>query len=365
MDLHGVGLVVDDRRTRLHGLHRVKDGRQHFVFDLDQFQRLLENLGRLGRDDSHAIADMPHLVVEAHLVVRGRVGIALPAGSVEDALHIFVGQHRVHAGQRQRLALVDAHDAGVGVRAGQQAAVEHAGHLHVVGKDGAPLDKLERVDLRLRLVDDGCFWRGKFYRHRLSARLHVGAARLDTIATIAAGRPFPPFGRVDDVDGVGRQILAAQLCRRAQHGLHRFEIAGAAAEHAGQRRTHFAFRRVGLLVQQLLGGQQLRRRAEATLDRATGDELLLQRVQIMIARATEPFGRDDRGAVGLCGQHDAAVDEPVAVRIVRRTRQQDGVGAAFARLVAVFDAEIAQAAQRRAQQFTGVNVDCVVGAVDK
>ena len=365
VDLHGVGFVVDDRRPRLHGLHRVEDGGQNLVLDLDEFQRLLENLGRLGGDDSHAIADMAHLVVQAHLVVGRRVGVALPAGGIQHALHVLVGQHRVHARQRQRLALVDAHDAGVGVRAGEQAAVEHARHLQIVGKNGAPLDELERIDLRLRLVDDGGFGRRQLHRHRLRARLHVGAARLDAVAAIAAGRPFPAFGRVDDVDGVGRQLLATQLRRRTQHRFHRLEIARAAAEHARQRRAHLAFRRVRVFVQQLLGGQQLRRRAEAALDGATGDELLLQRVQIVVARAAQPFGGDDGSAVGLRRQHDAAVDKAVAVRIVGRARQQHCIGATLARLIAMFDAEITQAAQCRAQQFTRVNLDCMVGAVNK
>ncbi len=47
--------------------------------------------------------------------------------------HVVVGEHGVHAGQRQRLRGVDAHDAGVGVRAAQDAAVEHAGPVQVRG----------------------------------------------------------------------------------------------------------------------------------------------------------------------------------------------------------------------------------------
>ncbi len=41
MHAFGVRLVVDDRRARLHGCLWVEDGRQHFILDLDQVQRLL------------------------------------------------------------------------------------------------------------------------------------------------------------------------------------------------------------------------------------------------------------------------------------------------------------------------------------
>ena len=114
------------------------------------------------------------------------------------------------------------------------------------------------------------------------------------------------------------------------------------------------FAGIRVLVEQVLGGQQLRRRAVAALDGAAGHKLLLKRVQIFIARAAHPLDGDDGRAVGLGRQHHAAVDQAVAAGRVRLSGQQHGIGAALAGLVAMFDAEVAQAAQRGAQQFAGV-----------
>ena len=163
---------------------------------------------------------------------------------------------------------------------------------------------------------------------------------------------------------VRAQLFAAQLCRRAQHGLHRLDITGAPAEHTRQRLAHLRFARRRILVQQLLGGQQLGRGAVAALDRAAGDELLLQRMEVVVARARKALDGDDGGAVGLHGQDAAAVDQAIGTRLVRRHRQQDGVGAGERVLVAKLDAVVAQAAQGRAQQLAGMHVEAVIGAVD-
>ena len=74
-------------------------------------------------------------------------------------------------------------------------------------------------------------------------------------------------------------LLAAQDRRGAQHRLHRLEVAGAAAQHTGKRLAHFVLRWVRVALQQLFGGQDLRRGAVTALDRPALDKCLLQRVQ--------------------------------------------------------------------------------------
>ncbi len=126
----------------------------------------------------------------------------------------------------------------------------------------------------------------------------------------------------------------------------------------------------------MLGGQDLRGRAVAALNRATLDELLLQggdaRRQAFLQApfcaviffALQPFKGDDRSTVGLGSQQDSAVDNAVATGVVRRAGEENGIGAAFACFVTVFEAEDAQTAQSRTQQLSGVDVDEVVGTVD-
>jgi hypothetical protein len=53
---------VQNRRTGLHGLERIEDRRQLFVFDLDQVQRFLRSLATLSGDRRHFVAHVAHLV---------------------------------------------------------------------------------------------------------------------------------------------------------------------------------------------------------------------------------------------------------------------------------------------------------------
>ncbi len=57
-------LVVDDRRARLEGFFRVEDGRQFFVFHVNQRQGLLGDFGCFGGHEGHPVADETHLVVQ-------------------------------------------------------------------------------------------------------------------------------------------------------------------------------------------------------------------------------------------------------------------------------------------------------------
>ena len=100
VDARGIRLIVNHRRAVSHGLLNFQDGRQNFVLDLNQPQRLFGDGAALRRNGRHAIAHQAHLGVEQIGVVRRRLRPALTGGGVGHARNIFVGQHGMHAGKR-------------------------------------------------------------------------------------------------------------------------------------------------------------------------------------------------------------------------------------------------------------------------
>src|SRR5690242_18092198 len=68
---------------------------------------------------------------------------------------------------------------------------------------------------------------------------------------------------------------------RIHHGAHDLVIAGAAAEVARERETHLGLGRLGIVVEQRLGGDQEARGADAALQSGVLDELLLQGMQLL------------------------------------------------------------------------------------
>ena len=373
VDVHRVRLVVDHRRAGLHGLLRVEDRGQHLVLHFDELQGLLHQLRRLGRHDGHPVPHVADLAVQAHLVVGGRVGVALAAAGVDDPLHVLVGEHRVDAGQGLGLGGVDGDDAGVGVGAGEEAAVEHARQLHIVREDGPALGQLHRVHLGLRLVHHLGLRRGHGAGHRAGAGLGLGPgvvpAFREQIPAVGGRRPLPGRGRVHDLDLQRGHLLPAQLGRGPEHRLHGLHVAGAAAEHPGDGFPHLGLGGIGVLVQELLGGQDLGGGAVAALDGPGLDELLLEGMEPVAGLRhaglrVQPLQGDDAGAVGLGGQQDPAVHQAVAGGLFRGEGEEHRVRAGVAGLVPVLHAEVAQPAQEGAQQLTRVGGDGVLVAVD-
>ena len=134
----------------------------------------------------------------------------------------------MHAGQGAGAAGIDALDAGVGVRAGQQRAVQHPAHLDVVGEDGLARRQLDGIDFRFGFAHclDGLTSGGVTttrVRERASARPAVIASAYGNSAP-AVEQPWRrrngPFQRFER-----RHVFAAQDRRRAQNGLHRFDVA--------------------------------------------------------------------------------------------------------------------------------------------
>src|ERR1017187_7469452 len=74
--------------------------------------------------------------------------------------------------------------------------------------------------------------------------------------------------------------LGAELFGGPQHRLHDVLVARAAAEVAGKRPAHVFLGRVGVLVEERLGGHHHPRCAEPALEPVLLLEALLQRVQL-------------------------------------------------------------------------------------
>ena len=131
-DVVTVCLVHDD--VGVLGLGEVGDRGQRFVVDVDEFDRVLGDVTVVGDDERDRIADELHLALGQRRARR--VGDVLARDRVPGLLDVGVqilgGEHRVHAGQRQRRRCVDAVDAGAGERAADEAGVQHARPVHIV-----------------------------------------------------------------------------------------------------------------------------------------------------------------------------------------------------------------------------------------
>src|SRR5438309_10620701 len=108
------------------------------------------------------------------------------------------------------------------------------------------------------------------------------------------------------------RVLASQARRGQLHGLVDLEVAGAAAEVAGERLLDRIARGAGLDGEQCLGREQERGGAVAALRRAQLGERVLERVQ-PAARRHAFDGRDAMSGTGeteqQAGEHGRAVEE--------------------------------------------------------
>ena len=150
----GIGVVVDERRARLRRSDEIDRRRLGRIVDRDQVQRVLGEIAAVGDHQRHRLAHETHparcqrlmgaRVNESGIFVEqrhGRVGGA----------QVLVGNHRVHAGERERGARIDAREARLGVGAAEHRRVQHARQVDVVDEARppgeqtrilAPLDRL-------------------------------------------------------------------------------------------------------------------------------------------------------------------------------------------------------------------------------
>ena len=122
-------VVADHRCVGVQRLAGVDDRWQRLVLDVDQLERVARRVAVLGDDEGHLLALVAHLVGGQHRLHVGRQ--RRHPGQLQAVEH-RAGDHcldlRVGLCRRR----VDRHDAGVGVRAGEDRPVQHAGQLHVV-----------------------------------------------------------------------------------------------------------------------------------------------------------------------------------------------------------------------------------------
>ena len=133
------------------GPHRVAESEhrgQHVVFDVDQAERLLGDVGAGRSDRGHGVALIEDLrpredVLGKHPRVAPNLGEV--NGPVGKNGKVGRGGHGFDVRVRFRPARVDAADAGVRVRAPQDLAVQETGHVHVGAVAGSAGDLLHAV----------------------------------------------------------------------------------------------------------------------------------------------------------------------------------------------------------------------------
>ena len=143
---HAVGehIGMQNRCIRLHRLFDIDHMRQHLVIDLDQFERGVGDGGTGCGHGGDGVAVIKRFAV-GHDVVREIAEIELqlarrhPFGF--QFRDIGGGDHRLHAGQRLGLRGVDGFNNGVGVRAPENLAGQHAGQ-HQIGAELGPAGNL-------------------------------------------------------------------------------------------------------------------------------------------------------------------------------------------------------------------------------
>ena len=100
-------VAVQDRRARRDRLCRIKHRRQYFILDLETAAAFFG--GSLGLRDHgrDLLPDEANDLVEHARVVRIHPRLLVPCGGEQQIRCVFRGQHRLHAGDGKRRALVD------------------------------------------------------------------------------------------------------------------------------------------------------------------------------------------------------------------------------------------------------------------
>ena len=122
---------MDKRSILGQCFHRIKDGRQYLIFNLDELQRLVNRFLIDRRDGRDLITDEAHLVdAENILVPSGR------ADAIFLARDIFMGDNRFHTRKPFCFRRIDMQNLRVGMRARQDLADEHVRKLEITGISG-------------------------------------------------------------------------------------------------------------------------------------------------------------------------------------------------------------------------------------
>src|SRR5271157_5781381 len=131
-----------------------------------------------------------------------------------------------------------------------------------------------------------------------------------------------------------------QFPRGGLDGLDDLVVARATAEVVGQAEANIVLRRIRVVVEQCLGGDQETGRADPALQRGAFQEALLDGMQMAVIG--EPLDRLDGRSLRLDGQHEATVD--------RHTVEDHRAGAAVAVVAALFGPRQPQGVAENFQQ---------------
>ena len=148
-------VLVQDWGTRLQGLVNVDDPGQHLVVDLDQLEGVGRDSVRYRRHRRDRVTHIERLLARHDVAaVEAQVLDAEGGRLVPWELDEVLADHDgLHAGERQGLVGVDGPDAGMGVRAAQDPAPEHAGQGEVGSEGSTSRHLVDAVGPRRPLAD--------------------------------------------------------------------------------------------------------------------------------------------------------------------------------------------------------------------
>ena len=153
----GGHVVVEQGRAFGHGVAPGEHGGQDLVVHLHQLHGLQRDVGVGGADGGDSVADIQDLVL-GQQVFGDHAGITLDFGEVDhpvlDDGEIGGRGNGDDAGERFRLAGVDAADAGVAMRAAQHTGVEHSGQVDVGAVAGCAGNLVDAVVSHRSGADD-------------------------------------------------------------------------------------------------------------------------------------------------------------------------------------------------------------------
>ncbi len=131
-------VLANDRSVSRHGLTRIGDHGQLFIFHLHQFDGVGRHVAILSNHKGHFLLLKTHLAVsEHHLRIACKRGHPMEIQGLE----ILSGEHREHAGMSQSRFLIDGYHPAVGNRAADEGAKNLARQFEIVRVVAFALDE--------------------------------------------------------------------------------------------------------------------------------------------------------------------------------------------------------------------------------
>ena len=139
-------LGVQDGGVRRHRVLRLNDGRQLFIFNVNEADGLLRDVLIVGHDCRDFVANKHHAIPrQQRHVLNHRPG--------QDVLDVLSGQNKMHSGHRACGGRVDRNDSRVWEWAAENLHPQHARHLGIESVDRRAGHLFRPIDARNRLTD--------------------------------------------------------------------------------------------------------------------------------------------------------------------------------------------------------------------